>query len=585
MLLNSVGCLAVVLYAAFAIRRARKVIDPFPEVNGMLAAIALVAGSVILVNTVAPGRKDHVILIAADTLSAREADTTLQNLQTANSRFHYQLVQKLITFKKYDARLRATQSGYQRCTEDRNPSVRNVGWYGLALISSLNDDHTTAYDCIRNISTADYPFVNFLKGEMMLEQDRYPEAEYAFRQELNVPGGNFRDSYLRLVDIYERRNDYRELCNLLHLDTGDNLIPGYLARRALLSRHEWFEYPKWILRGVNDGIQGYGLIAAIVIFIVWFGCHSFIIVRHASTRMFLAIAFCGGAGVFAIVAVNDCLDLIAGWERNGEVVNDLAYCIAMVGAPEEIVKFLPLFFLLLVRPPEKPSTWIWCGSASALGFSFVENLMYFRETSEGIIHGRAFLAAVGHMADISFAVYGIVYCRFFNDGRYPKSLIMLAAFASAVVSHGVYDFLLYHKLTALFFVFFSAVCILWARIIYVCATDAHTMTTSRHVRMQQGEMYLVIALTLVLTGEYVINGFLQNRDAANRLLTNNAIAFFYIVFYPFILFRWRRMKIIPARAAVISFDTAHQGVNAGVVERRHSFADQDRVAEPAFYHK
>jgi RsiW-degrading membrane proteinase PrsW (M82 family) len=548
MLLNCVGGLSLVLYLYFLARKAGSLRQfwVLPQFRAVLVCAFTLGIAVVAVNTLAPEKKVKSVVIAADTLSAAEADTTAINLLRQNSRFHYQLLQKLNTFDKYKPFHKSVKGHYAEFITSDDQNIRNRGFFGLAVLASLNDEHQTADRFLSQIPDAAYPFVNFLQAEMMLEEGLYAEAEIAFKKELHVAGGNFTDSYLRLVDLYEGKQDYEALGELLRVSAGEHLVPGHLARKAFLFHHDITGYLSRLTASINEPITSAGLIAALAIFMVWF-TYVVLLDRYQGFRVtdLLCLALCGGLTVFAIIAFNDGFDFISPWARNGDFLNDLIYCVTMVGLPEEIVKFLPIGVLLIAGSWIKtPLDYIRYSAAIALGFAFIENLIYFKEFTGGIIHGRAFLAAVGHMADAGILAYGFIYNRFFNKGKYPKSLVLITFLAASVVSHGVYDFLLYHNFVLAFFVFFIAVVVAWARIINLCVNASCQLTTSRIARLAAGENYLLVALTFIFVAEYLLNGFVDSRDHANRLLMSNGVAFFYIVFFAKLLFNFRSVDLV-----------------------------------------
>ena len=110
------------------------------------------------------------------------------------------------------------------------------------------------------------------------------------------------------------------------------------------------------------------------------------------------------AGMFSVIPImffNDIMETATHWSLNGEFFNDLLYAFSMIGIPEEFVKFFPLLFVYFFfsRQLKQPIDYILFASASALGFSFIENLIYFHEIKNGVIHGRAYFAVIGHMVE------------------------------------------------------------------------------------------------------------------------------------------------------------------------------------------
>lgn len=136
-----------------------------------------------------------------------------------------------------------------------------------------------------------------------------------------------------------------------------------------------------------------------------------------------------------------------GLELNGNPVNDFLYATFQVGMLEEFSKLIPFLMmrLLFKKQFNEPIDYLAFICFSALGFSAVENVMYFQEHGAQIIDGRAILSTVGHMFDTALIAYGIILYQF------KKSKlgigIMLIFFFFAALSHGIYDFWLMFEYT------------------------------------------------------------------------------------------------------------------------------------------
>lgn len=127
-------------------------------------------------------------------------------------------------------------------------------------------------------------------------------------------------------------------------------------------------------------------------------------------------------------------------QKNGEYLNDFLYFTINVGVVEEVAKMLPFLIFYLFRRKEfkEPIDYLAFISVSALGFSTIENVMYFSNYGHSIISSRAILCAVGHMFDTALIAYGIVLYKY--HPKYKSPLIILGMFALAFLSHGIYDF-------------------------------------------------------------------------------------------------------------------------------------------------
>jgi len=124
--------------------------------------------------------------------------------------------------------------------------------------------------------------------------------------------------------------------------------------------------------------------------------------------------------------------------------NTFIYFVFVVGFTEEIAKFLPVRFYAFKKGAfNEPFDGIVYASASAIGFLFIENVMYiFPSFSSGIENGLGMITAriISSPLHILFASYWGLELGLYkkNPKRKPyvyKSLII------ASLLHGLYDFL------------------------------------------------------------------------------------------------------------------------------------------------
>jgi RsiW-degrading membrane proteinase PrsW (M82 family) len=141
----------------------------------------------------------------------------------------------------------------------------------------------------------------------------------------------------------------------------------------------------------------------------------------------------------------DFLENGMGWKTGNGFVGDLVYCVFGIGVIEETVKIIPFLIMFkFTREINESVDYVIYAAVSALGFAFMENLIYFQDSGLDSITGRALICAVGHMSYSCIAVYGLFYCVYRKNGRH-KLLYFAASFAAAVLFHGFYDLILMTK--------------------------------------------------------------------------------------------------------------------------------------------
>ena len=161
----------------------------------------------------------------------------------------------------------------------------------------------------------------------------------------------------------------------------------------------------------------------------------------------------------------------------------------LIACCEELAKFLPLNSWL-VRHAEfdEPLDGIVYGAAISLGFAAAENLLYALSQSPEILILRMFTAVPAH------ASFGILMGFFVGAGKFlethrtdplhpvpghVRSMYGLAALASSVFVHGVYDFLLLSN--QLIGLVLGLVLVLWSLLVSKQAIRIHQRSTKRNL--------------------------------------------------------------------------------------------------------
>jgi RsiW-degrading membrane proteinase PrsW (M82 family) len=169
----------------------------------------------------------------------------------------------------------------------------------------------------------------------------------------------------------------------------------------------------------------------------------------------------GGASVFLLFGLNDWFLDAFYLPLSGVWYEDLLFIALKVAGPEEGVKVIAFLvsFLVMRKHFNEPLDYLIYCSLSALGFSAVENVLYFNSSGASIIVARGILSTVGHMFDTALFAYGLILYRFRYQGTKPWLLVIY--FSLAVLAHTTYNFPLMHEglelvgfmITILFFLF------------------------------------------------------------------------------------------------------------------------------------
>jgi RsiW-degrading membrane proteinase PrsW (M82 family) len=303
------------------------------------------------------------------------------------------------------------------------------------------------------------PFVNFMKGIYYDQHSNYEEAEKHFliEEQLN-PSFDLAIKFLH--KIYDLTDS-----DSIHTLMMNSERSAKLAYSTQTDYHflqgNWGRYFSVILTQRLSNVGLFTLVAAFLVSFIWlvFLRTMDIFNRERWSDIFVVFIL-GSLFTYLCLPIYDYADLVLNWSINGEAVNDFFYCAIVIGGGEEIVKLIPwLLFGLLTRKLKEPFDYILYASVAALGFSFVENLMYLENYHNIVV--RSIMSTVGHMFDATIVAYAFIIVRFRLPKDSPwKALVLISGFALALFAHGFYDYWLispaaanFQWITVLFFIF------------------------------------------------------------------------------------------------------------------------------------
>ncbi len=219
--------------------------------------------------------------------------------------------------------------------------------------------------------------------------------------------------------------------------------------------------------------------------------------------------------------LGDMETVYLGLDKNGEFWNDFIFCVFSIGLREEIIKIIPFLLLLrFTKAVNEPFDYILYASVSALGFAFVENMIYFEPGKFNIIVGRALISTVSHMFDTSIIAYALVLNKYKWEGKYPNWLVFLGGLLVASLAHGFYDLWLinewakqYFLITFVFYVFSIS-----AWFTFKSNALSNSDFFQRDADLQEGFLrrILVVGFSAAVCLEYIISGYHFGAEITNE---------------------------------------------------------------------
>lgn len=139
--------------------------------------------------------------------------------------------------------------------------------------------------------------------------------------------------------------------------------------------------------------------------------------------------------------------------KNGNMFMTFTFAFAVIAFSEEYVKFIFLRYFIYPRKDfDEPMDGIVYAIMIGMGFATLENVLYIvmrQDTLEAAIRVgllRMFTAVPAHATFAVFMGYFIGLAKFRPQG---KTRFLLIGLVSAIVAHGIYDFLLFSGMAKL----------------------------------------------------------------------------------------------------------------------------------------
>lgn len=374
---------------------------------------------------------------------AKEASAKLIAQAPLNVRYHITYVRAHFDQPKRSGNEeRNDQQLYQEYferTQHADSNVADLGRLGLGLYHWEKKQYDESLSWLGKVQNRKLWYLNYLKGMAQRKLKRYDEAEQSLRKEIEY-AGYVRAAVYRLGLLLDDRGKYSALERLYLEPEHRPHLPHQILRRLHWRHLRLGGYLKILVLPIKKNSNLPGFWGAVLITIVWLYFLKRLDIFEPEKNRYLLLTFLGGM-LMALAApfFYDMLKFYLGFDLSGRWPNDLLYCIFGIGLVEEFVKAVPfLLMVILSRQVNESVDFIIYAAVSALGFSFVENLLYFDERSLFIMNERGMVCSIGHMFDSCLIGYGIILAKYRKSGKVVCNVLFF--FLLACLFHGIYDF-------------------------------------------------------------------------------------------------------------------------------------------------
>ncbi|HOQ03946.1 MAG TPA: PrsW family glutamic-type intramembrane protease [Anaerohalosphaeraceae bacterium] len=399
-----------------------------------------------LVNRFVPEPSDDTARLSAavrmrNLKAVRAAVERLRTEHPASLTYHILYAETFFQEDSKDASVSALFEEYAGWLKDSEPNRRDIGRLISALIYIKTGQFVQASAYLQQIENPHRPYVQLFWGQALAGQGHYQAARAALEAEIQNRGSTAA-AVKELADLFEKTQDaqsLRQLCENPHLRA---FLPAYTVRRLAFRCGQPFVYAAAVFRSFQQAAHPSGIAAAFFILVLWLDfLRRLDLFEPEKVRWVFLTVLMGMAASLLVFPLGDLLAVFFSLGLNVSAGGDLLYCIVVIGLAEEAVKLLPVLVILrFTKEINESIDYLIYASLGALGFAFLENLLYFDRSGMTAVKTRAMICCMGHMFYTSLVMYGVVLARYRRTGSVRRNVLFCFLLASFL--HGVYDFFL-----------------------------------------------------------------------------------------------------------------------------------------------
>lgn len=409
----------------------------------------------------------------------------------------------------------------------------DIGVLGQGLIAFVYDrDYENAMAILNTAQDTTLPFLNYTKANIAFKDQKIAEAIHYHLNEINVKGYKHGSIY-SLAEFYLNHHMLNEAHALVKLDPFLEYLPlNRMRDRVFIPRYDVKNYIlSYVMRHVRY-FTLWGFIGSLVVLAAWiFYLQKLDVFSSIPLGNQLITVFLGMLFIFLVYPFSDVLDYyFLDYFIRGKF-EVFVMCVVRIGMVEEFVKLAPLLLIMrFTKWFKDPYDYVFYACSSALGFAFLENVVYSSSIGTFVIASRGMIAVVMHMICSSIIAYAIILAKYKQIGNMPLNILIGFIVASFV--HGFYDFwFITGMFTLLSYLIFFLTVINWRRIINNAINNSKYFDVRKLVHFNDVEFYLITILVSILTFEYVLNGLEQDAKEANKILSKSFIRNGYMAIY------------------------------------------------------
>jgi RsiW-degrading membrane proteinase PrsW (M82 family) len=413
-----------------------------------------------------------------------------------------------------------------------NPKIADLGYLMLAILELRNNRGNFASENLSKISDKSIPYYLQEKAYLDYTYDNFTEAEKGFREAIiKNPDSEFAHQGL-IKTLYKTRN-YSGLVDYLS-DKTIQYYPKYILSEVYFYSGRLIDYYSLTLNIFES--SWVEALAALLVTIVW-------LVYLFKINVFSPISWniCVITFLLSLLFIVLCdipyefFHVFFDFRLRQSIGNDFLYSIFGIGLIEEITKIIPVIIVLYIfrKKISEPYHYLLIASISALGFAFLENIMYFKLYPGNIIYIRAMISVTIHLFCTVLITYGAMVIssqKYKVDYKYGALFFLVSIFF-----HGLFDITLINDDLTVFSYFSYGFMIM--AIYGLCRMFNYALNISPNYfdlndfNSKKLHNYLILAFTGIFLFNFILGSIFNGYHASYDLLVDGLIGFIILLAY------------------------------------------------------
>jgi RsiW-degrading membrane proteinase PrsW (M82 family)/Flp pilus assembly protein TadD len=331
-------------------------------------------------------------------------------------------------------------------------ATENIGNFALGYLLFQNGDYQGALDHYLQVGEPGQKYLNLEIGKTYLKLEQPDQAESYFQREISF-NGYLAQAVPALASLYIEGDQVGRLATLKSDARTAQYLGGDTQRKLALTQGDLAAYLMLVYLKPYQNLSPAAVLSALLICTIWLLYLWRVNVFHRLPVLLIPLLLVlGAASALTTFILGDGLSQLVPLEMGHGWVPDLVYSLLHIGVVEELAKILPVLLIILltkIRIPNfkfrnhdsilhEPFDLVFLGSLSALGFSALENALYFNHFGLGIVYYRFLFSSLMHLAMTSIICYAWARARFIRSGN--QLLGVLTGFGAAALIHGLFDY-------------------------------------------------------------------------------------------------------------------------------------------------